>query len=135
MNRTLLAAAALGLLAACGQPYSPVPDKTVPGVHGGDGVFGNHDGSMDYQTVSYDFLRSTLTDVVGVMPVATPAPDSPLTDPLGYLDANRLQIGDPAYGDGADGSAGPTKMVPGGYKAWIISSSSACGLMMQGHES
>jgi hypothetical protein len=135
MNRSFLVLpAALALLAACGQPYSPALGSRVPGIHGGGGVFGGGDGEMDYQTVSFDLLRSTITDVLVVLPANPPNAESPLLDPVGYLDANQVQLGEPVYSDGADASAAPGHMLPGGFKAWLLSASSACGQMMQSHE-
>src|SRR5688500_3513169 len=95
-------------LAACSQPYQPHPRIATP--HTPGGVFESNDDDPKFGTVSYSVLRSTLVDVlgVGVTNMACPfdangdgdtldAGDTlmpcPLTDPVGYLDANKELLG------------------------------------------
>lgn len=53
----------------------------------------------------------------------------PLNNPVGYLEANKALLGAPVYSDDPDASQPPSDMGAAGYKSWILSASSACGMM------
>ena len=132
LTRIVLVTSALSL-AACGQRYVPEPGQHVAGPEGGGTVFGGGGDAAPYRTVDVAFLESTITDVLGVTPVAMDpaclaADACPKSDPVAYLEANRSSLGAPVYGGG--GSQAPGLMTSGGIKVWVQSANSACGLMM-----
>lgn len=121
------------VLSACGQSYTPGIDKHVAGPQGGGTVFGSGNDATPYRTVDVSMLESTITETLGVQPVAIDAncvsPDAcPVSDPVAYLEANKASLGAPVYGDA--GSQAPGMMTSGGVKVWVQSATSACGLMM-----
>ncbi len=142
LKGTTAAILALGI-AGCGQGYSPSPDENTPSPRGGGDVFGSNDDDTVYRTASYEVLRYTLTNVLalGEAPnnaIVTANCGAPLTvatcpkgAPVQFLDTNRSAFGVPFYNtDDPLGTQAPGAMSSGGYKAWILSASSACGRMM-----
>lgn len=80
-----------------------------------------------YQTISLSVMHFTLTDTLGVPAMTSDDPvDDPLHYPDAYLQANASALGEPDYEAGIP--AGP--MTSGGFKAWLLASSSACGIAM-----
>lgn len=59
----------------------------------------------------------------------------PLNNPVGYLDANKALLGEAVYSDDPDASQPPSDMGAGGYKSWILSAASACGMMASSNNS
>ena len=130
--KTLAATVAMLALSACGQEYTPAEERHPSEPHGPTDLFGSNNDFTIYGTISYSVLRSTLVDVLGVNPTgAADADENPLADPVGYLDANKELLGEPVYGDDPESSVAPGDMTSGGYKAWIFSAASACGMMVQ----
>src|SRR5688500_17507679 len=138
--RHLLISACVLLATACSQPYGADPaGPATP--QNADDVFGSQGDDASYVTASYEVLRATLTDVLGVVPtdlpdacqgLADPASMCPVADPVAFLDANRIALGTPVYeADGPLSTEAPGMLTSGGVKVWVLSASSACGLMMQ----
>ncbi len=133
--------ASLAALTACGQGYSPSADEHVVAPKGGGDVFNGGSDTSNYNTASYAVLRSTLVDVMGVAdqtPNATECPAAavsaaacPKYQPLNYLANNKGALGEAVYNQ-ADplSTQAPGPMSSGGFKAWILASSSAAGIMM-----
>ncbi len=131
----------LAALTACGQGYTPSAEEHIAAPHGGGDVFGSGSDNTTYRTASYEVLRSTLIDLMGVGDVTAPAAECsaavvaaagcPKYAPLNYLQANKGSLGAPVYNQ-ADPNASqvPGLMSSGGFKAWILASTSASGLMM-----
>src|SRR2546423_6773170 len=140
MNTRMLLSIAVGLvLTGCGQGYSPSSDQSVPTVQGGGDVFNNNGDGTVYHTASYEVLRYTITNTMnlGTNPNANltamcgtgiAAAACPKAAPVQYLDANKAGLGVPVYGnDDPLATQAPGQITSGGYKAWALSSSSACG--------
>ena len=129
-------------LAGCGQGYSPSPDEHIADPRGGGNVFTNGSDQTIYKTASYDVLRSTLVDTMGVTdqtPNATECPAAvvsaaqcPKYQPIAYLAKNSVALGAPIYNQ-ADPlqTQAPGPMTTGGFKSWVLASTSAAGIMMQ----
>jgi len=83
-----------------------------------------------YQVIPYSVMHSTLTDVL-LAPVEKDSDptDDPLHYPMAYLNSHRFELGAPDYENGIP----PQPITTGGFKAWVLASSSACGLMVQKH--
>ena len=137
-------AVALSLLAlaGCGQAYEPGPADHEVGPRAPGDVFDNGADASPYRTISYEALRGLLTDFLGVPAdssvsfTGTPCAGlnnngCPLLDPVPYLDANRNALGVATYTDDPLSTTAPSLMTSGGFKVWILASSSACGLAMQ----
>lgn len=129
-------------LAGCGQAYNPGPEEHLASPRDVGDVFNSNPDTAPYRTVSYETLRSLLVDFLGVNPNApnlagTPcaapltAATCPLLAPVVYLDANRNALGTAIYTADPLGTQAPSLMTSGGFKVWILASSSACGLAMQ----
>ena len=137
LKGTALALSLLAL-AGCGQEYNPGPDEhNVKPVNGGD-VFTSNPDTTVYRTASYESLRAMLTTTLGVAANTTTCTVAgvvinpcPQTNPVGYLDANRNALGNAVFTEDPLGTQAPSLMTSGGFKVWILASSSACGLMMQ----
>ncbi len=145
MNTRKIVSVSFGLLltglVGCGQGYTPSAEEHVAAPHGGGDVFGSGTDNTTYRTTSYEVLRSTLIDLMGVGDVAAPvaecsaavvaAAGCPKYAPLNYLQANKGSLGAPVYNQ-ADPNASqvPGLMSSGGFKAWVLASTSASGLMM-----
>ncbi len=135
MNRIpqgVVLAVAISFAAACGQDYLPTAaDAAVPLPEAPEHLFDAGTDEVAYKFASYDFLRSAVTDVLGVAPAMPANPGSPLADPVGYLDANRTALGAPFYDAETDLTNVGGAPVAGGLKAWFLASSSACGKAME----
>lgn len=137
LKGTALALSLLAL-AGCGQEYNPGPDAhDAKPVDAGD-VFSSDPDSTVYRTASYESLRAMLVDILGVNANTTTCTVSgvvvnpcPQTNPVGYLDANRNALGTAIFAEDPLATQAPSLMTSGGFKVWILASSSACGLMMQ----
>jgi len=129
----------------CGQGYSPTPDQSVPSVQGGGDVFGNNGDGTVYKTASYEVLRYTLTNAVGIGTMIPQVQANsaavcgtgiavaacPKAAPVDYIDANRTQLGTPVYNqEDPLATQAPTQMTSAGFKTWVLAASSACGRMM-----
>lgn len=143
-------ALSLMALAGCGQAYNPGAEDHDAAPSGKGDVFGSNPDTAPYQTVSYDVLRSWLVDTLNVPAVTTlgayPANGSslagncatmpngatncPLQAPVAYLDANKGALGVAVFTVDPDGTSPPSLMSSGGFKVWILASSSACGIAM-----
>lgn len=131
------------VLAGCGQAYDPGPADHEAAPRSPGDVFDNGSDASAYQTMSYEALRGLLTDFLGIpantgTSFAGTACDGlqnnscPLLNPVPYLDASRNALGVATYTDDPLSTSGPSLMTSGGFKVWILASSSACGLAMQG---
>lgn len=140
--KALIGTAALLSLVGCGQGYSPSPDESVPTVQGGGDVFTNGNDGTVYHTASYEVLRYTITNTMN-LGTTTPANATticgtgialaacPKAAPVQYLDANKNGLGVPVYNqDDPLATQAPSQMTSGGFKTWVLASSSACGRMM-----
>lgn len=136
-------AVALSLLAlaGCGQAYNPGPEDHEVAPRAPGDVFDNNADAAPYQTVSYEALRALLTDFLGVQDntnfAGTPCANlavggCPLLAPVAYLQANRNSLGIATYTDDPLSTVAPSLMTSGGFKVWILASSSACGIAMEG---
>jgi hypothetical protein len=140
-------ALSLMALAGCGQSYNPGAEDHDASPRGAGDVFNSNPDTAPYQTVSYDVLRSFLintlhmptTATVGTFPANGSSPagtcvgqqnNCPLQAPVQYLDANKGQLGVAVFTVDPDGTSAPSLMSSGGFKVWILASSSACGLAM-----
>jgi len=81
-----------------------------------------------YEFVSFDFLYEIITVELGVQDVGEP---NPKLNPAGYLYTHRHQLGEPSY-TGDSETTNPGRFTAPGMKAWIVSSSNACALAMDG---
>lgn len=131
-------ALSLMALAGCGQEYNPGPEEHIAGPRDTGDVFGSNPDTAPYATVSYDILRSMLTDTLNLPATAAVSgtcagmPNNcPLQAPVAYLDANRASLGVAVFTAEPDGTQIPSMMTSGGFKTWILASSSACGLAAQ----
>lgn len=130
------------LVSGCGQEFIADGPEGVVQPHDPGGVF--NDGSDDtvYRTASYETLRFTLSISLGLGSTIAPgaadlcngadlATNCPRANPLGFLDANKRALGVAVY-DQEDPLAtqAPGPMSSGGYKAWSLAASAACGRMM-----
>jgi hypothetical protein len=142
MNTRKILTASFGLLltglVGCGQGFSPSPDTHVATPQGGGDVFNNGNDTTTYKTASYAVLQGTLTQIMKVSDqplsatcTALGAAGCPLNAPLTFLAANKAALGEPVYNQ-ADplNTQAPGPMTSGGFKVWILASSSACGIMM-----
>jgi predicted small lipoprotein YifL len=140
-------ALSLMALAGCGQSYNPGAEEHDAAPHGQGDVFGSNPDTAPYQTVNYDVLRSWLvstlhmpvTATVGAYPANGSSPagtcagmqtNCPRQAPVQDLDANTGALGVAVFTVDPDGTAAPSLMSSGGFKVWILASSSACGLAM-----
>jgi hypothetical protein len=140
-------ALSLMALAGCGQAYNPGAQDHEAAPRGAGDVFSSNPDTAPYQTVSYDVLKSLLVTTLHMPLTATvttyPANGSvpagtcvgqqnncPLQAPVQYLDANKGQLGVAVFTVDPDGTAAPSLMSSGGFKVWILASSSACGQAM-----
>ena len=131
--------ASLAALTACGQGFSPSPDQHIAGPQGGGDVFNGGTDNTNYKTASFEVLNSTLVDVMGVAdvtpgaecPVGIAGTGCPKYQPIAFLNANKGALGAAVYNQ-ADplSTQAPGSMTSGGFKAWVLASSSAAGLMM-----
>jgi predicted small lipoprotein YifL len=137
-------ALSLVALAGCGQAYNPGPEEHIAGPSDKGDVFGSNPDTAPYQTVSYEVLRTTLlttiltrndstvigdqTNFAGTPCAGLPAnPGCPLTAPVTYLDNNKGSMGVAVYTASSESSFPASLMTSGGFKAWILAASSACG--------
>jgi hypothetical protein len=128
-------ALSLMALAGCGQAYNPGPEEHIAGPRDAGDVFGSNPDTAPYKTVSYDVLRSMLTASLHMPATAAvsgvcagQANNCPLQAPVAYLDANKASLGVAVFTADPDGTQIPSMMSSGGFKVWILASSSACGL-------
>ena len=142
--KALITTAVALSLAGCGQAYNPGAQEHTAAPQDKGDVFGSNPDAAPYQTVSYDALRSILIDFLG-MPIDNPEPlgpgaestcgtvaaTCPVTEPVAYLDANRGAMGVAVFTADPLGTQAPSLMTSGGFKIWIVASSSACGLAMR----
>jgi hypothetical protein len=140
-------ALSVAALAGCGQGYSPEANQHIADPRGGDGVFNNGSDQTVYKTASYDVLRTTLVSTMMVTDVAqasiptaecsaavVTAGQCPKYQPLAFLAKNSVALGAPIYSSQDPNSTQvPGPMTTGGFKAWVLASTSASGLMMQQH--
>jgi len=145
MNLKALKALTLSLslvgLVGCGQGYTPSPEDNVATPHGGGDVFDANGDDTVYRTASYEVLRYTLREVLGLMDTLPPSTAlclgavggaCPLANPVPYLALNATQMGAPAYtADDPLATQVPGPITSGGFKVWSLASSSACGRMMR----
>ena len=143
MNTRKIISASFGLLltgiVGCGQGFSPSPDQHIAGPQGGGDVFNGGTDNTNYKTASFEVLNSTLVDVMGVAdvtpgaecPVGIAGTGCPKYQPIAFLNANKGALGAAVYNQ-ADplSTQAPGSMTSGGFKAWVLASSSASGLMM-----
>jgi hypothetical protein len=134
----VLSLAGLTGLVGCGQGFSPSAEQHVAAPQGGGDVFNNGNDTTVYKTASYAVLRGTLINTMkvsdqalGASCTALGAAGCPLNAPLTFLAANQAALGEPVYNQ-ADplNTQAPGPMSSGGFKVWILASSSACGIMM-----
>jgi len=136
----VLGTLSLGLLAGCGQGYTPSSGASVPGVQGGGDVLGGTSDGTVYKTASFEVLDYTLKVTLNMQGqiqgtqscgVADPVNGCPLANPTGFLEANSAALGVPNYSQ-ADPLAtqAPTMMTSAGFKVWDLAASSACGRMV-----
>ena len=131
-------------LAGCGQEYNPGPEEHIAGPTDKGDVFSQNPDAAPYQTVSYEVMRSILVDILevptGVPSYAGTACDGltptngsncPLLAPVAYLSFNQAALGGAVYTEDPSGTSVPGLMSSGGFKAWILASSSACGMAME----
>ena len=85
--------------------------------------------TAQYEWVSYEFIRSVFTDILGVSQ-AGPT-DDPENNPLAYLDARSLQVGGTDYSSPVPDNAVTGSITAPGYKALIFAGVSACGIAVQ----
>jgi len=85
--------------------------------------------SAQYEWVSYEFIRSVFTDVLGV-PAGGPT-DDPELNPLAYLDARSLQVGATDYNSPVPDNAVTGSITAPGYKALVFAGVSACGIAVE----
>lgn len=128
-------------LAGCGQPYTPEPTPHEVGPQHRD-VFGNAEQKEAYAMLPVEVLHSTLRDVlalgdapspdVAVLCDGFPLEQCPAGDPISFLLANEAQLGAPIL-ETSDpyGLSAPRLFTTGGFKVWMLASSSACGRMMR----
>ena len=132
--------AALATLSGCeSQPFEP-GNKHTAAPQPRD-VFGAEEPVGQYQMLPIEVLHATLRDSLGLGD--TPSPDfatlcgtfppeqCPAGDPIAVLLDNAAQLGAPVY-ETADPFelSGPRLFTTGGFKVWVLASSSACGRMM-----
>jgi hypothetical protein len=79
--------------------------------------------------VSYEFIRSVFTDVLGLP--AGGASDDPENNPLAYLDARSLQVGGTDYSSPVPDNAVTGSITAPGYKALVFAGVSGCGIAVQ----
>jgi hypothetical protein len=136
-------ALSLVALAGCGQAYNPGPEEHLAGPEGKGDVFGSNPDTAPYQTVSFEVLNSVLRDVILTRDIdgsvigdqaftgacaGLPAnPGCPLQGPINYLNNNKGAMGVAIYTAGAESTFPASLMTSGGFKAWILAASSACG--------
>ncbi len=134
--KTASAILALGALVGCGQEYTPNAEPHVASPFGGGNVLEGFGDQSNYRTVSYEVLRSTLADTMGVTEgpldgncASTAA--CPKSHPISFLDANKNSLGAPIYNqEDPNATQAPGTLTSGGFKVWILASTSACGRMM-----
>lgn len=138
--KNLAVALSVVALAGCGQAYNPGPEEHIAGPEAKGDVFGSNPDTAPYQTVSYEVLRSMLTDLLAVTdttnftntPCAGLATNScPLLAPVSYLDANKGALGVAVYTALPGGTFPASLMTSGGFKSWILAVNSGCGLAAQ----
>src|SRR5579859_8103389 len=97
----VLGTLSLGLLAGCGQGYTPSSGASVPGVQGGGDVLGGTSDGTVYKTVSFEVLDYTLKVTLNMQAqiqgtqacgVADPIKECPLANPTGFLEANSAAL-------------------------------------------
>lgn len=130
-------ALSLMALAGCGQAYNPGAQDHDAAPRGAGDVFNSNPDTAVYQTVSYDVLNSWLVDTLNMPATAAVSGvcvgqqnNCPLQAPVQYLAANKGQLGVAVFTADPDGTQAPSMMSSGGFKVWILASSSACGLAM-----
>ena len=121
-----------GMLAvACGSAFN--------GGGGDDGDSGgfDRDGGVNpgdstyFEFVSYDFLFITVTQTLGVSSDQGDT-DNPLTSPLRYLTDNSASLGGPNFDSDDTDQVGYGVFSGAGYKNWLLVSSGAAGIAMDG---
>jgi hypothetical protein len=135
-------ALSLVALAGCGQAYNPGPEEHLAGPEGKGDVFNSNPDTAPYQTVSFEVLNQTLRTIltrdvddslIGDTAFSGPCaglaanPGCPLQAPLSYLNNNKGSMGVAVFTAGAETTFPASLMTSGGFKAWILSASSACG--------
>jgi hypothetical protein len=131
--KRIISLAILGLMAAalgCGPAdyNGTVADPGIP-----DGLVtrggGNPHDTTQFEWVDYDFIYSVFTDVLGVNPSNTA--DDPENQPLGYLEARKLQVGATDYSNPSPDQANTGMITAPGYKTLVFAGTSACGIAVE----
>jgi hypothetical protein len=135
-------ALSLVALAGCGQAYNPGPEEHLAGPEGKGDVFGSNPDTAPYQTVSFEVLDRMLREQIlrrndgsllgdtafsGLCAGLQANPGCPLQAPLSYLNNNKGSMGVAVFTAGAETTFPASLMTSGGFKAWILAASSACG--------
>lgn len=134
-------ALSLVALAGCGQGYNPGAEEHLAGPEGKGDVFGSNPDTSPYQTVSYEVLDQMLrriltrndnsliadTGMTGACAGVAANPGCPLNGPLTYLSNSKGSLGVAVFTASAEATFPASLMTSGGFKAWILAASSACG--------